>query len=267
MRSPAWSPDEKEIAFSGYVTKNAGVWLMDQDGSHVRELAAPVSPDEFYDQPVWSPDGKKLAFVKQMYTANDSHGFTQASEIWTIDVETKKLTKIADGSEPSWSPDGKQIAYTKTRTKGEAVEKEVWIGSVNGSFKPRKVTSGMEPRWSPDGQFIAFAKITTKHKKVDANKQKAEMVASFREIWAVHVDSGKLSQLTKTKMDEPQVNSLISSVKDNKSDLPLKFVVSGQYGDWQPSWSKDGKSIVFVRNINEEKGNHFSLMKIKLKYE
>ncbi|MBM7651277.1 PD40 domain-containing protein [Neobacillus cucumis] len=265
MRSPAMSPNEKTIAFSGYKTKNAGIWLMDQDGSNVRELAAPSSPDEYYDHPAWSPDGKKIAFVKLRYTANNSHGFTHASEeIWTIDINSGKLTKITNGSEPSWSPDGQRIAYTKTLTVGETIEKEVWIMNANGA-NPKKLTDGMEPNWSPDGQFITFAKITTKHQKVD--KQKAEIVVSLREIWAIHVESKRESKLSESRINEEKLNKMISSAPSETSDLPLSFVVSGEYDDSQPSWSKDGKSIVFVRNTNEEKGNHFSLMKITLKYE
>jgi TolB protein len=267
MRSPEWSPDEKKIAFSGYKTMNAGIWVMEQDGSNVRPLAAPESPDDFYDHPTWSPDGKKLAFAKQSYKANDSHGFTQTSEeIWIIDLETRKLTKITDGSEPSWSPNGKNIAYTKTRIKGESLQKEVWLINTDGSNR-KKLTDGMEPKWSPTGQFIAFTRNTTTHKKVDTEKQKAEIVTTFREIWAMDVDSKTESQLTMSKVDEQELNNLISSSKSDSSNLPLNFVMSGQYDDWQPNWSKDGKSIVFVRDTNVEKGNHFSLMKIELKYE
>jgi TolB protein len=267
MRSPEWSPDEKKIAFSGYKTMNAGIWVMEQDGSNVRQLAAPESPDDFYDHPTWSPDGKKLAFAKQSYKANDSHGFTQTSEeIWMIDLETGKLTKITDGSEPSWSPNGKNIAYTKTRIKGESIQKEVWLISKDGSNR-KKLTDGMEPKWSPTGQFITFTRNTTTHKKVDTEKQKAEIVTTFREIWAMDVNSKTESQLTMSKVDEQELNNLISSSKSDSSNLPLNFVMSGQYDDWQPSWSKDGKSIVFVRDTNEEKDNHFSLMKIDLKYE
>lgn len=267
MRSPEWSPDEKMVTFSGYKTKNAGIWLMNQDGTNLRLLAAPESPDEFYDHPTWSPDGKKIAFAKQRYTSNDSHGYTQASEeIWVIDIDTGKLTKITDGSEPSWSPNGKDIAFTKTGKKGSNSQKEVWLINTDGS-NSRKLTVGMEPNWSPDGQFITFVKNTTKRQKVNGEKQKIEVVSSFRDIWAIHVDSKKESHLTESKINEQELNHLISSSKSESRDVPLKLVMNGQYSDWQPSWSKDGKTIIFVRDINEEKGNHFSLMKIDLKYE
>jgi TolB protein len=265
MRNPAWSPDEKTIAFSGYQTKNAGIWLMDQDGSHVRQLAAPDSPDDFYDHPTWSPDGNKLAFAKQSYQLNDSDGVTQTSEeIWLMDIGAGKLRKITDGSEPSWSPDGKNIAYTKTRIKGESVQKEVWIIKTDGS-NPKKLTDGMEPKWSPNGQFLTFARNTTTNEKVGT--EKAQIVVTYREIFALHVESKRESQLTKSKLNERELNNLISSSKSDTNNLPVNVVMSGEYSDWQPSWSKDGKSIVFVRDTNEEKGNHFNLMKIDLKYE
>ncbi|WP_042461849.1 PD40 domain-containing protein [Neobacillus dielmonensis] len=261
MRSPSWSPDGKQVAFSGYQTKNAGIWLMDRDGSNVRKLTSPESPDEFYDHPTWSPNGKNLAFAKHSYTMNQPHGHTQiGEEIWTMEIETGKLVKIAAGSEPSWSPDGKTIAFTKTRTSGETMEKEVWLVNSDGS-NSRKLTAGMEPSWSPDGQFITYAKDTTTRKK--SKTQKAEIVTTFREIWAIHVDSKRESQLTKSQLNEVQLKNMNAS----SSGLPVDLVVSGQYSDWQPCWSKDGKSIVFVRDTNEEQGDHFSLMKIDLKYE
>ncbi|WP_462410657.1 hypothetical protein [Neobacillus sp. Marseille-QA0830] len=265
MRSPDWSPNGKQIAFSGYQTMNAGIWVMEEDGSNVHQLAAPESPDEFYDHPSWSPDGKKLAFAKKRYTLNDSHGVNQTGEeVWTIEMDTGKLTKVAEGSEPRWSPDGNQIAFTKTRKDGESTQKEVWLINTDGTHS-RKLTDGMEASWSPDGQFITFAKDTITHKK--SEKPKAEIVTTFREIWAIHLDSKKESRLTTSKINEQQLNSLISSSKSETSNLPMEFVVNGQYSDWQPSWSKDGKSIVFVRDTNEESENHFSLMKISLKYE
>jgi TolB protein len=264
MRHPAWSSDEKTIAFSGYQTKNAGIWLMEQDGTNVRLLTAPDSPDRFYDEPSWSPDGKELAFSKKDYQLTDTDGVTQTSEeIWVMDVKGGKPRKITDGSEPSWSPNGKMIAYTKTQMKGESLQKEVWLINKDGSH-PKKLTDGMEPKWSPNGQFLAFARNTTTRQKVD--KEKAQIMATFREIWAIHVESKKESRLTKSKINEQEVNQFLS-YSSNSGNLPVNFVTSGQYSDWQPSWSKDGKSIVFVRNVNEENGKHFDLMKLDVKYE
>jgi len=57
-RDPAWSPDDRQIAFAS----DGDIWLMRADGSNKRLLAATELRDW---APAWSPDGGRVAFASE----------------------------------------------------------------------------------------------------------------------------------------------------------------------------------------------------------
>ncbi|MBS4175133.1 PD40 domain-containing protein [Bacillus sp. FJAT-49736] len=260
MRNPAWSPDHSKVAFSGYKNGSAGIWTMNIDGSNIKKVSAPSSIDENHDTPVWSPDGKQLAFTKTVTEAMPTHGFTiTKQEIWIIHSDGSHGKKLVNGKEPSWSPDGKMLSFTKVSKKQS---NEIWTIQANGT-QAKKLTNGMESSWSPNGQFIVYSKY---RKTTEEISKLAAIQTSLREIWAIHVKTHKLSQLTKGKVDEKQQAQWRQEAKEKPPTMPIQYVSSGLYSDWQPSWASDGKSILFSRDKQQETGNHFSLYKINVKY-
>jgi tricorn protease len=108
-RTPAWSPDGKQIAY-----------FSDESGEYELHLRAPNGlgdvqkiqlggPPMFYYDPRWSPDSRKIAY-------QDSQ-----RQLWYIDLEKKQPVRIdrdtyfapERGLRPDWSPDSKWITYTK----------------------------------------------------------------------------------------------------------------------------------------------------------
>ncbi|MFN8375436.1 MAG: hypothetical protein U0694_21485 [Anaerolineae bacterium] len=57
---PSWSADGTQIIFISNRSGNRDVYLMNADGSQLRNLSQ-SSANEFY--PMWSPDGKEMAFM------------------------------------------------------------------------------------------------------------------------------------------------------------------------------------------------------------
>jgi len=139
----------------------------------------------------------------------------------------------------------------------------VWTINADGTAA-KKLTNGMESSWSPNGDFIVFSKY---NKTTEKMNKLSSIKTSLREIWAIHVKTHKLSQLTKGKIDEVGIERFRQDVKTNPPKTPTQYVSSGLYSDWQPAWSKDGKSILFTRNTNQESGNHFSIYKMDLQYK
>ena len=61
-----WSPDSQKIALSfltieSYEKHNAEIYVLDFDGSNLRQLTQSEGENE--SSPQWSPDGKRLAFL------------------------------------------------------------------------------------------------------------------------------------------------------------------------------------------------------------
>src|SRR5207248_7885020 len=60
LTTPSWSPDGKELVFSGYDGGISDLFVVNADGSGLHRL----TNDKYADlQPSWAPDGKTIAFA------------------------------------------------------------------------------------------------------------------------------------------------------------------------------------------------------------
>ena len=193
--SPAWSPDGQQIAFvrvpspdwRGY-TQVGTMYLIDRDGSNLRELGAG-------GRPAWSPDGTQIAFVTDTGGADvmnadgtnttlllagacyfdgvDSGCEYARSVAWSPDVTTVAvytdfeiyLVRV-DGSQPttrllvrgdgaSYSPDGSRILFSNggifsVLVDGSDMRQEVPVEGIGGVGRSD---------WSPDTRAIVFSGI------------------------------------------------------------------------------------------------------------
>ena len=103
------SPNGTHIAY----TKNANIFVMDEDGTDHRQIA------EMWSRPNvdWSPDGKWLTY------ATEDHNYN--SDVFIVPVDGTRepfnLSRHPDyDAEPTWSADGKRIAWVGYRDGDEA---------------------------------------------------------------------------------------------------------------------------------------------------
>ncbi|MBZ5721149.1 MAG: hypothetical protein LAO03_12275 [Acidobacteriia bacterium] len=134
--TPAWSPDEKRIAFTRRDENWLKVWVMSADGSSPTPVSHVPHEEGQAQFPAWSAEGKRLA-VQVNGGAKDK----PTAHIWTIDLASDAAQKLSAHDQPyldetpSWFPDGTRIAFQSNRTG----RMEIWVMNADGNH-PRKVT-------------------------------------------------------------------------------------------------------------------------------
>ena len=104
--NPTWSPDGRRIAFlratGSYRHHRYHLYVMNADGSGLRNLMQIAAVAYFSSHPVWSPDGRTI-YAGRYLISTDGSGARKLPYIPLIAV---------------WSPDGRQIAFVGNRATG-----------------------------------------------------------------------------------------------------------------------------------------------------
>lgn len=231
---PSLSPDGRRIVFEsnrlrteGEPANTSDLFLMNADGTGQTHLVRGSSA-------TWSPDGKRIAFHASVSGAGlpiklDPGAATTDSDIFLASVDdlrtnnerpenlTNSPAEIDD--DPDWSPDGRKIVFTShavTDDPTNSATAELFIIAADGTGKRVRITNNSEeeraPAWSPDGKRILFEC----RKGLPAQ---GRVVATF-ELCVMNADGTGVTRLTSNGVPE-----------------------------LTPSWSPDGRQIVFHRPV------------------
>jgi serine/threonine protein kinase len=180
---PAWSPDGKRIACTGFVgpgVTTSQIWLLDRNESD----PVAVTKGRYYDHnPVWSAEGRQLFFI------SDRGG---SLDVWWISVNTRgepigspqQLTAGAGIGAIALSKDGKKLAFTKIVERSNiwsipiVFNRKVTLNEAQSHTSENHYIENLNI--SPDGKWIAF----------DSNRH------GNMDIWIMAKDGTKLRQLT-----------------------------------------------------------------------
>jgi dipeptidyl aminopeptidase/acylaminoacyl peptidase len=211
---PRWSPDGKWLAFlSARDEGKTQVWLLNRLGGEAQKLTdTPQDVNDF----VWSPDSARLALVLRDPT-DEELAAAKTNKDKSPDPSDAGKSKKPKTQKP-WVIDRLQF---KVDEVGYLDRRRTHLYAFVIAGKAlTQITSGDydddEPAWSPDGKLIAFT----------SNRSKPDPDATYnKDIWTVASDNSE-------KGAHP------TQVTTNLGD------------DSSPSWSPDGKWIVYSSQLD-----------------
>ncbi len=294
LNQPSWSPDGRYIIAKKHFTTGRSLGTGEVWVYHVSGGAGVVlvkKPNEKHQkelgEPIYAPDGKSLYYTRNITPgstfiyAQDSN--TDLFNIEEYDLETGEVTTAVSGLggsvRPTPSPDGKNMAFVRReRAKSTLYVKDLATGierkiydDLDQDVQETWAVTGVYPNmdWTPDSKSIVFW-AGGKIRKISADGSGAAVIpfaindtrgvvdAPHPKI-AVAPDSftTKMSRFAEVSPNGRQVvfESLGQLyVKSMNGGSPKRLTNSRNERELFPSWSRDGRSIVFVGWTDEGLG-------------
>ncbi len=210
------------------------VWILDLKTGSERRLTDPKNNAEGHS---FSPDGKWVVFY--MIVAGD-----RQADIYKIKIDGTNLTRLtktkdATESDPAWSSDGKRIAFVSSSVEVKRFVLKVMdangsnvrlVYDCNDNISTPNFPPGVyDPSWSPDDQWIVFEK-PVQYAGENGN-------AGVWHIFKIHPNGTGLVNLSQA---------------GGHTDMAEYF----------PSFSSDGKYIIFSARYTSERGVQVDIFKM-----
>jgi Tol biopolymer transport system component len=145
---PDWGPVGNEIAYVRYPVAAAGdfsIWRMKSDGTHQRRVTADTPLAQLF--PAWSPEGTEIAFDGGL-----DH------QVFLVEAAGGSPRLLTFGGEPGWFADGSQLVVDRSYDNG-TLAIVTRSGSDVRTFHSAWASSNVSatPDVSPDGRAIVYA--------------------------------------------------------------------------------------------------------------
>lgn len=238
---PMTSADGRWIAFSRSEEGPSHIWMMPATGGKPWQLTNSVYSDRW---PTWSLTGNKLLFHRVV---------EQGIAVKSLDIKTGKVRTLVGEDEHPWQaaydPRSERLVYCSQ----EGEQKILKILDLR-TDKSRALDTGPGeasfPRWSPDGQMIAF--VGKRGSRWDINiirtdgTGRAALTENVPDLHGMEgpIDWSPDSRKIVFKADTTPFLSQIHTV--DIETRKVNNVTDGKWFDEAPSWTPDGRGIVFM---------------------
>jgi Tol biopolymer transport system component len=252
--SPAWSSDSKRVLY--YETDETGAYLAKGARSRTEVVSINIATGEREQftasnaiklSPQWLPGGKISYAVRAI---DNSQGLM----VWYPDRRIDTIVKEAVRC-PSWFADGKQVVYEKILHPA-STEHLIPTASRDPEFE--LVLSEAFPSFSPDGKKLIYSQYgnhgtstsdtSIEIMNADGSDQHTlfhrEGLSAFDGVWS---PSGDMIAFCVGKYFRSPgfPASQVALIKPDGSEF--KVIADDGVNNGFPSWSPDGKRIVYKR--------------------
>ena len=255
LQNAAWSPSGTEIVFTrfraGYNKGPADILVFDLLISAIRTLIDDNETNVSQPGSTWNAPTDRIVFSSTRPGHDEIFMIGSEGRLDTLRQLTSNLKYMA--YEPSMSPDGQSIVF-KSHTINEEANGIIVQMTVNSSEieeLTRHDEDCRQPNWSPTGNAIIYQKkensqwdlwiydvLTKNHRRLtEGDGDKTDATFSPDGRWVVYsADNASLREAT-------------LFVINFQGGPTIQITNAGVY-DGAPSWSPDGKQIVFKSTAN-----------------
>ncbi len=294
LNQPSWSPDGRYVIAKKHFTTarplgTGEVWLYHVSGGGGVVLVKRPSKKHQKElgEPIYAPDGKSVYYTQNI-TPGSTFIYAQDSNrdlfnIKKYDMETGEITTAVSGLggsvRPTPSPDGKKIAFVRREmTKSKLYVKDLASGNerkiyddLDQDVQETWAVTGVYPNmdWTPDSRNIVFW-AGGKIRKVAADGSGGSIIPfqvnGTRGVAdAPHPDIDVAPDSFTTKMPRfaavsPNGRQVVFEslgklyIKPMSGGSARRLTNSREDRELFPSWSRDGRLIVFVSWTDEGLG-------------
>jgi Tol biopolymer transport system component len=219
--NPDWSPSGSKIVYEGDSPENAGIIVINADGSGARNL----TPTGNQGQPSFSPDGKRIVFERDPAPGDNG--------VWIMNVDGSGLKRLTQNpfaepdkdcgcdTDPNFAPDGRAISFVRIK---DADTKAALFSILPDGTRVRRLT--------PYGDDVA-----TKH------------------AWA---PNSERIVITTNANPEPGESANVLTMNPSGTGRRRVTDLSGGASAYVGSFSPDGTQIAF--RLEDEKGYSLAVM-------
>jgi Tol biopolymer transport system component/DNA-binding winged helix-turn-helix (wHTH) protein len=242
-----WSPTGLLIAFA----RDDKLFIARPDGTQVREIATFSSPPHSL---VWSPDGETLRFTES--SANNA-----SDEIWQITADGRNLRRPLDNERDThevggtWADQGRYFLFTAGLNSHVTLAVDtlsnIWVAQRKRFFLRAERANPLQLTHGP----VSFTQLATSHAGTrifalgtHPEYQLIRVGAKTQNVTRLLDDAGA------TTVDySPDGEWIVYALRQNGSIWKSRRDGSGRVeltstppGAFAPSWSPDGKKILFT---------------------
>ncbi len=222
--------------------------IMDQDGFNTKYLTL---GNELVLTPRFNPTNQMVTYLSY---------FRNMPRVYLLNIETGKQEVVGDFPgmtfAPRFSPDGKKIIMSLAKDGNS----EIWVRNLETNIQ-EKLTDhpsiDTSPSYSPDGKYITFNSDRSGYQQIyvmRSDGSKVKRISFGKGIYGTPVWSPRGDLIAFTKLHKGKF-----FIGVMRTDGTGERLLTENFYQEAPSWSPNGRVIIFYRETKtDDKGHGFT---------